>query len=226
MPLSHSCVAASPLSSSRAETMAWKSAPVGEAAHLPFHSGLARSSMDLGSWSSVSLVLLYTRTVERAAIPVHFPVEGANSAGTWARVSLLTSANSPAFSTCVIAGEFSVRKTSAGDAWPSWMIWLDISVSSPWRRVTLMPVSAVKASTHSLVRLSCWALYTVISPEAAPLEAAEELLPAGVPPPQAVRPRAAVAASARPASALLRIFIEAAFGGEKVCLNRGPDGAV
>src|SRR6478736_9585705 len=166
MAFSQSSVADSPLSSSRAETIAWKSAPVGEAAQRPFHSGLARSSMDLGSWSSASLVLLYTRTVERAAMPVHLPVDGANSAGTWARVSLLTSANRPAFSTCVIAGEFSVRNTSAGEAWPSWMIWLESSVSEPWRMVTLMPVSAVKASTHSLVRLSCWALYTVIPPDA------------------------------------------------------------
>ena len=57
MPLSHSSVAASPLSSSRAETIAWKSAPDGEAAHLPFHSGLARSSMDLGSLSALILFL-------------------------------------------------------------------------------------------------------------------------------------------------------------------------
>jgi hypothetical protein len=79
--------------------------------------------------------------------------------------------------------------------------------------VTLTPVSAVKASTHSLVRLSCWALYTVISPETASLEAeaADEPVEAGVPlPAQAVRPSAALAASAIPASALLRIFIEGA----------------
>ena len=37
--------------------MAWKSAPVGDAAHLPFHSGLARSSMDLGSWSALIFFL-------------------------------------------------------------------------------------------------------------------------------------------------------------------------
>ena len=91
-------------------------------------------------------------------MPVHLPVDGRNSSGTWAMVSLSTSANRPAFSTCAIAGEFSVRKTSAGEAAPSWTIWLDISVSDPWRSVTLMPVSAVKASAHSLVRLSCWAL--------------------------------------------------------------------
>ena len=91
-------------------------------------------------------------------MPVHLLVEGRNSAGTWSTVALSTSANRPAFSTWAMAGEFSVRNTSAREAAPSWMIWLDISVSSPWRRVTLMPVSAVKASTHSLVRDSCWAL--------------------------------------------------------------------
>ena len=32
--------------------MAWKSAPDGDAAQRPFHSGLARSSIDAGSWFS------------------------------------------------------------------------------------------------------------------------------------------------------------------------------
>ena len=91
-------------------------------------------------------------------MPVHLPVDGRNPAGTWSRVALSTSAKRPAFSTCVMAGLFSVRKTSAGDAAPSCMIWLDISVSSPLRTVTLMPVCFVNASTHSLVRLSCCAL--------------------------------------------------------------------
>ena len=38
-----------------------------------------------------------------------------------------------AFSTAAIAGEFSVRNTSAGDAAPSAMIWLPSSVSPPCR---------------------------------------------------------------------------------------------
>jgi len=91
-------------------------------------------------------------------MPVHLLVEGRNSLGTWSTVAWSTSANRPAFSTWAMAGEFSVRKTSAGEALPSWTIWLDISVSEPWRRVTLTPVSAVKASIHSWVRDSCWAL--------------------------------------------------------------------
>ena len=38
-------------------TMAWKSAPDGEAAQRPFQLGSARSSSDFGNWSAVSLVL-------------------------------------------------------------------------------------------------------------------------------------------------------------------------
>jgi hypothetical protein len=57
-----------------------------------------------------------------------------------------------------MAGEFSVRNTSAGDAEPSATIWLAISRSLPCRISTLMPVLAVKASTHALATVSCWAL--------------------------------------------------------------------
>ena len=48
-----------------------------------------------------------------------------------------------------MAGEFSVRNTSAGEAAPSWTIWLPNSVSLPLRKVTLMPVSRVNPSTHA-----------------------------------------------------------------------------
>ena len=91
-------------------------------------------------------------------MPVHLLVEGRNSAGTWSTVALSTSAKRPAFSTWAMAGEFSVRKTSAGEAAPSWTIWLDISVSSPWRTVTLMPVSRGERVDPLLGRASCWAL--------------------------------------------------------------------
>jgi hypothetical protein len=47
----------------------------------------------------------------------------------------------PALSTSTMAGEFSVRNTSAGEAAPSCTIWLPISVSSPLRMVTGIPVS-------------------------------------------------------------------------------------
>ncbi|MNE96126.1 hypothetical protein D3C80_1942920 [compost metagenome] len=63
-----------------------------------------------------------------------------------------------ALSTNTIAGEFSVRKTSAGDALPSCTNWLPNSLSPPLRRVTLMPVSLVKPSTQDFTRFSCWAL--------------------------------------------------------------------
>ena len=51
----------------------------------------------------------------RAAIPVHMPLAGRNSSGTCSSVAGSTGANSPAFSTSTIAGEFSVRNTSAGE---------------------------------------------------------------------------------------------------------------
>ena len=57
-----------------------------------------------------------------------------------------------------MAGEFSVRNTSAGDASPSATSWLPSSVSPPWRYSTSIPVSLVNASIHSLVSDSCWAL--------------------------------------------------------------------
>ena len=95
-------------------------------------------------------------------MPVHLPLDGRYSLGTWSRTSWCTSANSPAFSTRVIAGEFSVRNTSAGDLSPSATNWLPSSVSLPLRSCTPIPVSAVKASAHSVVSDSCWALYTVI----------------------------------------------------------------
>jgi hypothetical protein len=49
----------------------------------------------------------------------------------------------PALSTSTMAGEFSVRNTSAGEAAPSCTSWLPISVSSPLRMVTGIPVSWV-----------------------------------------------------------------------------------
>src|SRR6476646_1604930 len=99
--------------------MAWKSAPDGDAAQRSFHAGSCKSSNDFGSWSTGSVPLLYANTVERAAMPVHLPLDGRYWLGTWSRTSGFTSEKSPAFSTSVIAGEFSVRNTSAGDLSPS-----------------------------------------------------------------------------------------------------------
>ena len=57
-----------------------------------------------------------------------------------------------------IPGEFSVRKTSAGDPEPSATIWLASSLSLPLRISTAMPVSLVNSSAQAWVRFSCWAL--------------------------------------------------------------------
>src|SRR3546814_19439258 len=87
MPLGHFLGAASPLSSRTAETIAWKSAPVGEKETLPFHSGSARSRMLLGRSFSAICSLLYISTVERAAKPVQAPLAGRYCSGIRARVS-------------------------------------------------------------------------------------------------------------------------------------------
>ena len=51
--------------------------------------------------------------VNLAAMPVQLPVEGRNASGTSERMSSGRCSNSPALSSIVIAGEFSVRNTSA-----------------------------------------------------------------------------------------------------------------
>ncbi len=66
--------------------------------------------------------------------------------------------NSPAMAMVEQAGEFSVRKTSAGELRPSCTIWLAIRMSVPLRMATGMPVWAVKASAHSWVSAACWAV--------------------------------------------------------------------
>ncbi len=91
-------------------------------------------------------------------MPVQSPVLGRNAGPTCSSVDPSTGASSPAFCTTVIAGEFSVRNTSAGELAPSATIWLPIEESVPWRTCTSMPVSAVKPLTHASTRFSCWAL--------------------------------------------------------------------
>src|SRR5580765_6355017 len=111
--------------------MAWKSAPPAAAPHLPFHLGSCRSMIDFGSSASLILDGLYTSTVDRAAMPTHSCVEGAYVGPTCAMVLSSIFARRPAFCTVVIAGEFSVRKTSAGDLSPSWTICAPIEESLP-----------------------------------------------------------------------------------------------
>src|SRR6478735_4463749 len=89
-------VASAPLSSRMALTMAWKSAPLGDAAHLPCQAGSCRSMIEAGRSDSGSRSVLYTKTVERAAIPTQLPVDGLFAVGTCASVEASTGANSPA----------------------------------------------------------------------------------------------------------------------------------
>ena len=91
-------------------------------------------------------------------MPIQRPSDGRNAGGTSDKVSEATGANSPAFPTSAIAGEFSVRKTSADDDAPSCTSWFESCASLPLRRMTLIRVSRVNASAHSWARLSCCAL--------------------------------------------------------------------
>ncbi len=113
---------------------------------------------DAGSCAGVSCWELYASTVERAANPTQFPVVGAYCLPTWDSVAGSRLASPPLLSTSVIAGEFSVAKTSPGEAGPSWTIWFAMSGSSPDRMSTLIPVSLVNPATISFMRSSCWAL--------------------------------------------------------------------
>ena len=157
-PASHCCVAASPSSSRTADTMAWKSAPVGEKATRPCHSGSAKSRIEAGMSASVMESVLYIATVERARKPVHARSAGTYWAGIVAVAASGSSAKSPALSTMLIAGEFSVRNTSAGESWPSSTIWLAISRSLPLRSSTSRPDSSSNNGTSSSSSCSCWAL--------------------------------------------------------------------
>ena len=96
--------------------------------------------------------------MERAAKPTQLPSLGANCEGTWLSAAASTLVKPLAPSTRVMAGEFSVTNTSAGEALPSCTIWFASSKSSPLRMLTLMPVSLVKPATMSFIRSSCWAL--------------------------------------------------------------------
>ena len=75
--------------------------------------------IDFGRSGSGTNDGLYTKTVDRAAIPTQLSVDGLKLAGTCATVAASTGANRPAFSTMFIPGEFSVRNTSAGEPDPS-----------------------------------------------------------------------------------------------------------
>ena len=157
-PASQSAVASSPSSSRTADTIAWKSAPVGEKATRPFHSGSAKSRIEAGMSASVIVSVLYIATVERARKPVHVRSDGTYSSGIEAVAASGSSANSPALSTMLIAGEFSVRNTSAGESSPSSTIWLAISRSLPLRSSTSRPDSSSNNGTISSRSSSCWAL--------------------------------------------------------------------
>ena len=61
----------------------------------------------------------YAQSALGDVVFVQLPDVGRNFAGTSSRMSCGSFSNSPALSTSAIAGEFSVRNTSAGEAVPS-----------------------------------------------------------------------------------------------------------
>ncbi len=108
--------------------------------------------------ASVRASVLYIATVERARMPVQLPELGTYSLGIGAVASSDTGANSPSLSTMFNAGEFSVKKTSAGESAPSATSWLASSRSLPLRSSTSSPVFSSKSGTISVMSSSCWAL--------------------------------------------------------------------
>src|SRR4051812_275699 len=58
-----------------------------------------------------------------------------------------------------MAGEFSVMYTSAGEASPSWTIWLARKKSDAERMATLTPVWLVKSAAQASASGTCWELY-------------------------------------------------------------------
>ena len=123
-----------------------------------FHCGSANSRIEAGMSSGVICSVLYMATVERAMKPVQFRELGTNCSGMGASASSERGAKSPALSTMVMAGEFSVRNTSAGEFSPSATSWLAISRSLPLRSSTSSPVSFSKSGTTSSSSSWCWAL--------------------------------------------------------------------
>ena len=111
-----------------------------------------------GRSESETAEVLYIATVERARMPVQLPELGTYSSGIVSSAASDTGAKRPALSTMLIAGEFSVRNTSAGESPPSATSWLASSRSLPLRSSTSRPVSSSKIGTISTISSSCWAL--------------------------------------------------------------------
>ena len=91
-------------------------------------------------------------------MPTQFFDDGTYWGPTCSTVAASTGASRPACSTVVMAGEFSVRNTSAGELAPSSTIWAPIEESLPYRTWTSMPVSSWNAWPQASVRFLCWAL--------------------------------------------------------------------
>jgi hypothetical protein len=96
--------------------------------------------------------------VERAEKPAQLLSSGRYRAGMLSSVCCSSGWKRPSLCTSDIAGEFSVRKTSAGLALPSVTSWLAISRSDPSRTSTSTPVFSVKSLAIGSISSACCAL--------------------------------------------------------------------
>src|SRR5580698_8169456 len=92
-------------------------------ASLPFHSGSASCITEVGSWLGLRSAVLYTITLTRAEMPTHFPSGELYFEGVCARVDGFIDDRRFFDARYSSGGEFSVKKTSAGERDPSVTIW-------------------------------------------------------------------------------------------------------
>jgi len=90
--------------------------------------------------------------------PSHLPWGELKRDGARANVEELTGDSRPFPARTCKGGEFSVKKTSAGDRDPSVSIWSANTSSSSERMLTVMPVFFSKPLTSACVVCSCWPL--------------------------------------------------------------------
>src|SRR5262245_50904202 len=104
MPASHSAAAFLPWVAMIAPTTGGKSESVGGTATLPFHSGLARSRIEAGSFDFRRSDGLYARLPTRSDTPAHLPLGELYPAGTARRIDGSSPASRPFSSRFISSG--------------------------------------------------------------------------------------------------------------------------
>ena len=97
-------------------------------------------------------------TLTRAETPAHRPLGELYFDGVCASVDALIGASRCLEARYCSGGEFSVKKTSAGEWPPSLTIWSARTSSSSKRTLTVIPVFFSNALTSACVVCTCWPL--------------------------------------------------------------------